>query len=214
MPDTTPYFAYSGPLTPKCGPRSYNHRKCRSYRIRKLYSYAQANHGIIHFRKQGLSYLLSSASSIAPGPTQSRHYFNSYCPSSEETKCPTMTTKPPPSTPTTATVSNSFTREELQSYMNTIDALQHAVTFKFPWRFTQLSNTSPQYQLILLHARTLKASIQSYAPNIEFPLQHPVIYTHEPPIVIDTGASSSITPLEQDFLQRPSVPDSPSIKGH
>lgn len=73
-----------------------------------------------------------------------------------------------------------------------------------PSSYTQLSHTDRNYHSILLQARSLKAQLFRYEENIATTSQFdPLVYTSsnaaEHPIVIDTGASCSITPTISDF---------------
>ena len=74
-----------------------------------------------------------------------------------------------------------------------------------PATYYQLSKHSTQHQTILLQARCLQAQMFHYDTSLSFPLSNPSIYlssnVNELPIVIDTGASFSITPTITDFDQ-------------
>ena len=73
-----------------------------------------------------------------------------------------------------------------------------------PPSYTRLSHSDPSYHSILLQARSLKAQLFRYEENMATTSQlDPLVYTSsnatEHPIVIDTGASCSITPTISDF---------------
>ena len=109
----------------------------------------------------------------------------------------------------------------IASFLSTFDVLTHHriiqqhSTVTIPSHYTVLSSTSPVYLRILLEARGLQTTLQQYDEDL--PLELPVIYVsskpNELPIVIDTGASCSITPLLCDFINEPGVPDTKSMGG-
>ena len=78
-----------------------------------------------------------------------------------------------------------------------------------------LSPTSQQYELILFNAKGLQAKFHCYDEVI--PLDNPMIYVSsrddELPIVIDTGASCSITPDPLDFDDDPVTPEFSHLSG-
>ena len=84
-----------------------------------------------------------------------------------------------------------------------------------PSHYQVLSITDKRYKRILLEARGLRTSLQNYKQHL--PLHSPTIYisttTRELPIVIDTGASCSITPNLNDFTSAPGKPDTTSMEG-
>jgi len=85
----------------------------------------------------------------------------------------------------------------------------------FPSTYDLLQPTDPVYHRILLEARSLQTILQTY--NHEAPLRCPTIYhsrvPNELPIVIDTGASCSVTPKIDDFLKEPTRPDTDKMEG-
>ena len=107
-----------------------------------------------------------------------------------------------------------------QSYVNmqidSIDVLRQyraisSILRDSPFRYTQLQKGSLEYTRILLQASSLKAQLFNYDGNPSSPAEA-VIYQSsnvtELPIVIDTGASCSITPIIDDFddtIQKPDI---------
>jgi len=86
--------------------------------------------------------------------------------------------------------------------------------------YRRLPSLSPRYHQILLQAHSLKAQLFRYNDHTSLSLQHPLVYTSsidtELPIVIDTGASCSITPVIEDFtrkLQSPDITDLNQLTG-
>lgn len=67
----------------------------------------------------------------------------------------------------------------------------------------------------MLQARGLQSILRTY--NHDIPLRQPLIYLSqspkELPIVIDTGASCSVTPTFADFLEKPTKPDTNKMEG-
>jgi hypothetical protein len=78
-----------------------------------------------------------------------------------------------------------------------------------------LSNSDPQYYVILLEARRLQLNLSNYDDRVIMPLQNPAVYhsnqPNELPIVIDTGASCSITPVHSDFISTILPSDVPAL---
>ena len=81
--------------------------------------------------------------------------------------------------------------------------------------YTRLSKTDVNFNKILFQARGLQTTLTQYHEHL--PLTSPLIYTStkptELPIVIDTGASCSITPSVTDFLTAPTKADIASMEG-
>jgi hypothetical protein len=73
--------------------------------------------------------------------------------------------------------------------------------------------SSSQFQRILLEAKGLQTSIRQYGEVL--PLSSPAIYVStnkdDLPIVIDTGASCTITPSLSDFTSKPTKPDTATL---
>jgi hypothetical protein len=69
--------------------------------------------------------------------------------------------------------------------------------------------------VILLEARRLQLNLSNYDDRVHMPLQNPAIYhsnkPDELPIVIDTGASCSITPMHSDFIGTIDPSDVPTL---
>ena len=97
--------------------------------------------------------------------------------------------------------------------MKTFTNLASTATTAIPDRYTSLHPSSATYKRILFEARSLVPAIADY--NEFIPLSNPAIFTSsrlgELPIVIDTGASCSITPLRSDFIGDLSTPDITSL---
>ena len=110
-------------------------------------------------------------------------------------------------------VDQSFPSFHVVHYMKTCAKLASTTTTAIPDHYTSLLPSSASYKRILLEACTLVPSITDY---IEFiPLSNPSIFASshigELPIIIDTGASCSITPPCSDFIEESSTPDSASL---
>ena len=71
--------------------------------------------------------------------------------------------------------------------------------------YRHIPSSSSQYHSILFQSRCLQTTMFGYSPGLQLPLQNLSIYLSsditELPIVIDTGASFSITPTATDFTQ-------------
>ena len=85
-------------------------------------------------------------------------------------------------------------------------------TATIPPHYKSLPTASRQYQRILLEARDLQSSLNQYTDKASLP---PTIFTScrsgELPIVIDTGASMSITPELSDFAVHPTPSTTKSL---
>ena len=94
-------------------------------------------------------------------------------------------------------------------------SIQHHSSVTIPSHYQSLDPSDLRYRRILLEARGLQTSLSHYGENL--PLQLPTIYissiSKELPIVIDTGASCSITPNLQDFIKDPKPPDTKTMGG-
>ena len=70
--------------------------------------------------------------------------------------------------------------------------------------YTLLTRSDPRYTVILLEARHLQLNLSNYDERADMPMHQPAIYhsnkPDELPIVIDTGASCSLTPIHSDFI--------------
>ena len=84
-----------------------------------------------------------------------------------------------------------------------------------PARYSILRVQDPQYKRILLEAKGLRTSLRHYKQDL--PLNSPTIYVSttpkELPIVIDTGASCSVTPNLNDYITTPTKPDVSHMEG-
>jgi len=107
----------------------------------------------------------------------------------------------------------------VDNYLSSFDILKH-----YYWMIQNIPSYSnicrllpgdPIYNQILLNDRGLQAKLRTYGEVI--PLQEPIIYhsstDNELPIVIDTGASCSITPSALDFDAGPVFPDFHHLTG-
>ena len=94
-------------------------------------------------------------------------------------------------------------------HMKTFTNLASTATTTIPDRYTSLLPSSESYKRILLEARSLVPTIADY--NEFIPLSNPAIFAGELPIVIEPGASCSITPLRSDFISNLSTPDITSL---
>jgi hypothetical protein len=79
-----------------------------------------------------------------------------------------------------------------------------------------IPNSDPLYHVILLEARRLQLNLSNYDERVIMLLQNPAVYhsnqTNELPIVIiDTGASCSITPVHSDFISTILPSDIPAL---
>ena len=116
---------------------------------------------------------------------------------------------------------DSIPEKLVNEFLNNVNVLSHhrllldLTKMSLPSRYTELSKSDPRYKRILLEARGLRTSLHHYKQKI--PLSNPMIYLsreqREPPIVIDTGASCSVTPLARDYMTTPTVPDTSSMEG-
>jgi hypothetical protein len=112
------------------------------------------------------------------------------------------------------------TSQEISSFLRSFDVLHHYRSIQLlspssssSSEYTSISSASSQFRRILLEARGLQSSIQRYGESI--PLSSPSIYVSsnkdDLPIVIDTGASCTITPVLSDFIHAPTSPDTDSL---
>ena len=113
----------------------------------------------------------------------------------------------------------SYTSSDVVSFLTSFDVLQHYHTFTslssatIPKHYNLLPSSTTLHKRILLEARGLQTTLGRY--NESLPLISPSIFTSsitgELPIVIDTGASCSITPLLSDFTSPPTTADTKSL---
>jgi hypothetical protein len=113
---------------------------------------------------------------------------------------------------------STFPSTSIDPFLCSFNVIQHYHNIKshLPFltgHYKSISPSTSEFQRILLEARGLQASIQQYGEII--PLTSPAIYTSsnkdDLPIVIDTGASCTITPCLADFIASPTKPDIDSL---
>jgi hypothetical protein len=105
----------------------------------------------------------------------------------------------------------AITKRTIGSLVDSFDVLSHYnqlllfenISF-FNSSYRRLEPSSTQFNTILIQARHLKLQVFHYDTTLINNSNTPEIYvssnTKELPIVIDTGASSSITPISSDFI--------------
>jgi hypothetical protein len=114
----------------------------------------------------------------------------------------------------------SYSSVSIDDFLMSFDVLQHYHNIKsflpslaLSSQYKSLSSTSSQFQRILLEAKGLQNSIRQYGEVL--PLSSPSIYVStnkdDLPIVIDTGASCTITPTLSDFTSHPTSADTKSL---
>ena len=109
----------------------------------------------------------------------------------------------------------AITTKKINAFVNAFDVLSHYNIIKSldeqddlvlnNSRYRLLNSSSPRYQRIMIQARHLKSQVFHYDTTLNNCNDNtPAIYVscceNEPPVVIDTGASGSITPLGSDFV--------------
>jgi hypothetical protein len=108
----------------------------------------------------------------------------------------------------------------IDAFLCTFDVLQHfrdiqplLPILQSSSRYKAIDPSSSQFQRILLEAKGLQTSIRQYGEIL--PLSSPAIYVSsnkdDLPIVIDTGASCTITPTLSDFISMPTTPDTATL---
>ena len=117
----------------------------------------------------------------------------------------------PPSPTTTI-----FPSSVIDSFLHSFNVIDHFRTIKSLLPSSQYKSIDPsstQFQRILLEAKGLQTTIRQYGEIL--PLSSPAIYVStnndELPIVIDTGASCTITPTLSDFTSMPTKPDTTTL---
>lgn len=111
-------------------------------------------------------------------------------------------------------------------FLSSIDILQQSRLLRFistslvTPKYRRLHMKSPHYARILLQGHSLKAQLFKYEDQISIQLTNPLVYSstndNELPIVINTGASYSITPVVEDFtgkIQASNVTDLNQLSG-
>jgi hypothetical protein len=116
----------------------------------------------------------------------------------------------------TSPITTVFSSNAIDLFLLSIDALDHYRTIQSLLPSSQYKSIDPaslQFQRILLEARGLQTSIKQYGEVL--PLSSPAIYVStnkdDLPIVIDTGASCTITPTLSDFISTPTKSDTASL---
>jgi hypothetical protein len=121
---------------------------------------------------------------------------------------------PIPITITTKMINIIVDSIDVLSHYNQLLHFETASFFDSPYR--RLSPSSPQYTSILIQARHLKLQVFHYDTTLDDGSNAPEIYistnNKELPIVIDTGASSSITPIPTDFITEIAKADLQELK--
>jgi hypothetical protein len=100
----------------------------------------------------------------------------------------------------------------VDSFLHSFNVIEHFNNIKShrpSRRYRSIDSSTLQFQRILLEAKGLQTSIGQYGEIL--PLLSPAIYVStnkdDLPIVIDTGASCTITPSLSDFTSKPTKPD-------
>ena len=141
------------------------------------------------------AYLLNDRSSIS-SPTDA-----SYC-------LPTID-----SLPSSSSINCFLQSFDLLAHSRMLSTLLPSVTITSSYKL--LSATDPQYHVVLLEARRLQLNLSNYDERVVMPLHNPAVYhsnkPNELPIVIDTGASCSITPVHSDFISTILPSDVPAL---
>jgi hypothetical protein len=116
-----------------------------------------------------------------------------------------------------------ITTTDIDNLLVSIDVISHykqllhfwSVSF-FNSSYRRLEPSSPHFNSILIQARHLKSQVFHYDTTFVNNDDTPQIYVSsnnkELPIVIDTGASSSITPIASDFTSEISKADLQELK--
>ena len=120
----------------------------------------------------------------------------------------------PSSNPTSPTNTLDIPRKAIDAFVDAFDVLSHYKIIKSldepglhfnTSKYKALNTDSPLYKRILIQARYLKSQVFHYDTtlnncNDDTPAIYVSCCDNEPPVVIDTGASGSITPLGSDFV--------------
>jgi hypothetical protein len=120
------------------------------------------------------------------------------------------------SLPQESLIATIFSSASVDSFLHSFNVIEHFNNIKSHLpssRYRSISSSSLQFQRILLEARGLQTSIRQYGEVL--PLSSPAIYVStnkdDLPIVIDTGASCTITPSLSDFTSKPTKPDTATL---
>jgi hypothetical protein len=113
-------------------------------------------------------------------------------------------------------ITTTFPSNAIDLFLTSFDALEHYHTIQSllpSSQYKSIDSSTLQFQRILLEARGLQTSIKQYGEVL--PLSSPAIYVstnkEDLPIVIDTGASCTITPTLSDFISTPTKSDTASL---
>ena len=177
------------------GGRSRKRRRTRNLRLRIKFAYLSSGRTVVQLPMTLTSFHTgehSHSSEINPTSTDNSH-------SSEIN--PTST--------------------DIDAFLSTFDPLRHfhvindLSVLTLPSRYKSICHGHPQFQRILLEAKLLQSTLRHY--NQVIPLHTPTIYVstvpEELPIVIDTGASCSVTPNPLDFTEVPTTADIDKMEG-
>ena len=120
------------------------------------------------------------------------------------------------SIPSPSPTSTAFSSKAIDSFLHSFSVIDHYRTIKSLLPSSQYKSIHPsssQFQRILLEAKGLQTTIRQYGEVL--PLSSPAIYVSENkgdlPIVIDTGASCTITPTLSDFTSMPTKSDTATL---
>jgi hypothetical protein len=117
----------------------------------------------------------------------------------------------------------AITTSLINSLVDSVDVISHFKQLQRYWNvsffntsYRQLDPSSTQFSSILIQARHLQAQIFQYDTTLANTNNTTEIYVSsnnkELPIVIDTGASSSITPIASDFTSEIGKADLQELK--
>jgi hypothetical protein len=109
-----------------------------------------------------------------------------------------------------------ITTASVDSFLHSFNVIEHFNNIKSRLpssRYRSIDSSTLQFQRIFLEAKGLQTSIRQYGEIL--PLSSPSIYVStnkdDLPIVIDTGASCTITPTLSDFTSKPTQPDTATL---
>jgi hypothetical protein len=112
-------------------------------------------------------------------------------------------------------ITTTFSSASVDSFLHSFNVIEHFYNIKshLPSCYRSIDSSTLQFHRILLEARGLQSSIQQYGEVL--PILSPAIYVStnkdDLPIVIDTGASCTITPSLSDFTSKPTTPDTATL---
>jgi len=114
----------------------------------------------------------------------------------------------PNNMPTSSSTPKQFSDSLLSKFLESFDVLEHyhsiqAVLDFTPSTYYRINQSDPRYKPLLLQAKSLQARIFHYDQRVSIPLKDPLVFLSQNhcdlPIIIDTGASCSLTPNATDF---------------